>query len=237
MLDQRKQSILEYIVRDYIRTAIPVSSGKMSAAGAIEASPATIRNIMTELDEEGYIMQPHTSAGRIPTEKGYQYFIEHCTEWRDPPKNTKRELQKAVARKEESIERAFEEVSKALARHLKLFSGIGVWGHNEHLSTHGLGDVFQEPEFLEHTIALEFAQQVEHIHEDMKKLAMQAHGEHTQLPSVAIGTFGVVSVSYTDPNGTSYVAFSMGPRRMNYEEAGSLLKYTIEDIINNKNHL
>ncbi len=236
MLDVRKQAILEYIVRDYIRTATPVSSGKMSSTGAIDASPATIRNIMTELDEEGYITQPHTSAGRIPTEKGYQYFIEHCTEWRDPPKNTQRELQRAVAGNRENIERSFEEVSKALARHLKLFSGIGVWGQNEFLSTHGLSDVFQEPEFMEHTTTLEFAERIEHIHDEMKKLAMRAHGELTQLPSVVIGTFGVVSVSYTDPHGTSYVAFSMGPRRMNYEEAGSLLKYTIEDIINNQNH-
>lgn len=232
MIDERKKAILEYIVRDYIQTAIPVSSGKISAAGAIDASPATIRNTMLELDEEGYITQPYTSAGRIPTEKGYQYFIEHCTEWRDPSREAKREVQKAVSQKSASIDEIFEDISRTLARRLKLFSGIGMWGASQHMSTSGLGEVFQEPEFMEHTTALEFARRIESIHEEMRSLALRPHTS-SHLPAIDIDTFGIVSVSYTDRGGTSYMAFTMGPRRMDYEEAGSLLKYTMEDFINN----
>ena len=75
MLDSRKEHILDFIVRDFVRTAIPVSSGRVSdkkaigggIAGSPAGSPATIRNIMLELDEEGYLYQPHTSAGRAPS--------------------------------------------------------------------------------------------------------------------------------------------------------------------------
>lgn len=77
MLDERKANVLRAIVEEYIRTAQPVGSGHVAVAPGITVSSATVRNDMATLETEGYLVQPHTSAGRIPTEKGYRYFVDH----------------------------------------------------------------------------------------------------------------------------------------------------------------
>lgn len=76
MLDDRKAAILSAVVQEYISTAQPVGSGRVSASPGIAVSSATIRNEMVALEEEGYLIQPHTSAGRIPTDKGYRFFVD-----------------------------------------------------------------------------------------------------------------------------------------------------------------
>ncbi len=76
MLNRRRDRILRIIVGEYISKGVPVSSEVVAKKG-LGVSPATVRNEMMELEEEGYIVQPHTSAGRIPTEKGYRRYIEY----------------------------------------------------------------------------------------------------------------------------------------------------------------
>lgn len=75
-LDARKSKILRAIVSEHIQTAQPVGSGHLSGAGGLEVSPATIRNEMNLLEREGYLTHPHTSAGRIPTDRGYRFFVD-----------------------------------------------------------------------------------------------------------------------------------------------------------------
>jgi heat-inducible transcriptional repressor len=77
MLDERKAAILRAVVEEYIDTAQPVGSGHVSTAPGVDVSSATVRNEMVQLETEGYLSQPHTSAGRIPTEKGYRFFVDH----------------------------------------------------------------------------------------------------------------------------------------------------------------
>jgi len=77
MLDDRKAAILRAIVEEYIQTAQPVGSNTVMAAAQVQVSPATIRNDMVALEREGFLQQPHTSAGRVPTEKGYRFFVDH----------------------------------------------------------------------------------------------------------------------------------------------------------------
>jgi heat-inducible transcriptional repressor len=76
VLDQRKAAILNAVVEEYIETAEPVGSGAVSSAEAVNASSATVRSEMAALEADGYLVQPHTSAGRVPTEKGYRYFVD-----------------------------------------------------------------------------------------------------------------------------------------------------------------
>lgn len=76
MLDERKATILRAVVSEYIETAQPVGSGHVARASGIGVSSATVRNDMAALEAEGYLVQPHTSAGRIPTEKGYRFFVD-----------------------------------------------------------------------------------------------------------------------------------------------------------------
>lgn len=77
MLTERQKLILNAIVDDYIRSAEPVGSRTISKRGDVNFSPATIRNEMSDLEELGYLEQPHTSAGRIPSHKGYRYYVDH----------------------------------------------------------------------------------------------------------------------------------------------------------------
>ena len=79
MLDDRKTAILSAVVQEYISTAQPVGSSHIAEAPTIKVSSATVRNEMAHLESEGYLVQPHTSAGRIPTDKGYRYFVDHLT--------------------------------------------------------------------------------------------------------------------------------------------------------------
>ena len=75
-LDQRKQTILTAIIKNYLETGEPVGSRTISKYTDLNLSSATIRNEMADLEEMGYIMQPHTSAGRIPSDKGYRFYVD-----------------------------------------------------------------------------------------------------------------------------------------------------------------
>ena len=75
-LDQRAAELLKLLVERYIHDGQPVGSRTLSRAGGLDLSPATIRNVMADLDELGFVVSPHTSAGRIPTARGYRYFVD-----------------------------------------------------------------------------------------------------------------------------------------------------------------
>ena len=76
-LDARKAAILEAVVVEHINSAAPVGSSTVASAAHLEVSSATVRSEMVALEREGYLTQPHTSAGRVPTDKGYRYFVDH----------------------------------------------------------------------------------------------------------------------------------------------------------------
>lgn len=79
MLDDRKLAVLRAIVEDYVSTNEPVGSKNLVDRHSLDVSPATIRNDMAVLEEQGFIVQPHTSAGRIPTDKGYRLFVDRLS--------------------------------------------------------------------------------------------------------------------------------------------------------------
>ncbi|MBP7354288.1 MAG: heat-inducible transcriptional repressor HrcA, partial [Comamonas sp.] len=76
MLDDRSKLLLKALVERYIADGQPVGSRTLSRASGLELSPATIRNVMADLEELGLIVSPHTSAGRVPTAKGYRLFVD-----------------------------------------------------------------------------------------------------------------------------------------------------------------
>ena len=76
MLNVRAQALLNILVERYIADGQPVGSRALSRASSLELSPATIRNVMADLEEMGFISSPHTSAGRVPTPKGYRFFVD-----------------------------------------------------------------------------------------------------------------------------------------------------------------
>src|SRR3954470_9273618 len=79
-LDARKATILRAVVAEYIETAQPVGSGHVARAPGVNVSSATVRNDMATLEQDGFLQQPHTSAGRVPTDKGYRFFVDSLAE-------------------------------------------------------------------------------------------------------------------------------------------------------------
>lgn len=225
-LEKRKEQILNFIVRHYVDSATPISSGVINEKGKIDASPATIRSIMLELDQEGFLTQPHTSAGRVPTEKGYKYFIQHLSEMQMPKKEARREVAHATSQLGDDMETAFDELSRVLARHLKLFSGVEILENDRRIFSYGMADVLREPEFREHALAVQFADIVDHLEDELRRVS-----DNGDIPQINIGTFGMVSTVFCSKNLGECVLFSIGPQRMNYEAARSLLKYAADDII------
>ncbi len=112
MLDDRKARVLQALVEEYIRTGEPVSSQVILERSALDVSSATIRNEVARLESYGFVAQPHTSSGRIPTHHGYRYYVDHCSPAR---------LRSAT---HDRIRSFFAEVHSEVSRLLKETSGL-----------------------------------------------------------------------------------------------------------------
>lgn len=117
MLDERKATILRSIIRDYVRSGAPVGSKVLRERHRLEVSPATIRNEMSALEELGYITQPHTSAGRIPTDKGYRWFVDNWppTAWPALPARQRQSIQQLLDAPFAGLEEALDQTSQVLS--------------------------------------------------------------------------------------------------------------------------
>lgn len=112
-LDERKIKILDAIIRTYLETGEPVGSRTISKYTDLNLSSATIRNEMADLEELGYILQPHTSAGRIPSDKGYRFYVDHLLEMKDKEISNMKEF---VIEHTGKMERVLKQVAKMLAQ-------------------------------------------------------------------------------------------------------------------------
>jgi len=111
-LDERKIKILHAIIQTYLETGEPVGSRTISKYSDLKLSSATIRNEMSDLEEMGYIMQPHTSAGRIPSDKGYRLYVDHLIQEKDREVT---ELKELMIRRTDKMEQVLKQVVKVLA--------------------------------------------------------------------------------------------------------------------------
>ena len=115
MLDERKAAILRAVVEEYIDTAQPVGSGHVAKAPGVDVSSATVRNEMAGLEAEGYLRQPHTSAGRVPTEKGYRFFVDHLRQPARLPGRSAEEVRDFFARAHGEAEQMLAQTSRLLS--------------------------------------------------------------------------------------------------------------------------
>ncbi|MEA3544396.1 MAG: heat-inducible transcriptional repressor HrcA [Thermodesulfobacteriota bacterium] len=122
-LNERSQNILEAIVEDYISSAEPVGSRAISRKHSFNLSPASVRNVMADLEEMGLLCSPYTSSGRIPTEKGFQYYIDTLLEVRDLNQNEKRNLHSSYRFQNMKMEDIMQEVGRVLSN-LSQYTGL-----------------------------------------------------------------------------------------------------------------
>ncbi|WP_144934078.1 heat-inducible transcriptional repressor HrcA [Paenibacillus sp. 32O-W] len=115
MLSERQRKILNAIVDDYIRSAEPVGSRSISKRGDVAFSPATIRNEMSDLEEMGYLEQPHTSAGRIPSHKGYRYYVDHLVKYGTLSSHELNVMKVFFAEKIQEMEQIFQHAATILS--------------------------------------------------------------------------------------------------------------------------
>jgi len=115
-LDERKKKILQAVIRNYLETGEPVGSITISKYTDLNLSSATIRNEMADLEEMGYILQPHTSAGRIPSDKGYRLYVDTMMEEKAREVVEMREM---LVERQDKMELLLKQVAKVLAQNTR----------------------------------------------------------------------------------------------------------------------
>jgi len=216
----RKSALLSAIINEYIKTAKPVSSGIIVDNYDFDCSPATIRNKMVILEEEGYIESPHTSAGRIPTQQGWQLYIAEYLESEDVSSEEKTELQKGL--KLDNLKNT----AKKLGNMSELTVFIGFSEHDTYFT--GLANLFRQPEFQEIDLVQSISQVVDHLEEMMPAIKKVLNSE-TRVLIGDENPFGADSgVVATEIN--KVLVGILGPVRMDYQKNMARLNFIKESL-------
>lgn len=148
-MTERQQKLLQAIIEQYAEVAVPV--GSITLAKLFGVSSATIRSDMVQLEEAGLIKQPHTSAGRVPTDKGYRYYVNQVTETDASPLGLPdRSVQAIDARVATHHNRADQAIRSAVDSLVELTHNLGL-ATIDQLYMSGMGNLFSQPEFLANT--------------------------------------------------------------------------------------
>lgn len=218
-MDERKQHLLKAIIEAYIHDAVPVGSKLLVNTCHLDYSPATARNEMMALEDEGYLTHPHTSAGRIPTEKGYEFYVKHFLGDAKLPKAAEHALSRAVASHRD-------QVVKSLARSMAEIADETVFvgfGSNEYYYT-GLSNLFRKPEFNDVDLVIDVSEVIDHFDEVVSKLF-----DRVKSLEVFVGSRNpfsdqcsivVAPYEYQSRRGIFGI---LGPMRMNYEHTTACL--------------
>jgi heat-inducible transcriptional repressor len=122
-LNERECAVLSALVYEYITTGKPVGSRSFVQKYSFSISPATMRNIMFDLERMGYLMQPHTSAGRVPTDMGYRFYVDSLLDTYEFVMNEKVRVKEELIKREVQLDKMFSAVSKMLSL-VSTYAGI-----------------------------------------------------------------------------------------------------------------
>lgn len=145
-LSTRQTRILKTLIDEYIETAIPVGSEALEKKYNLGVSPATIRNEMVELTRSGYLRQPHTSAGRVPTPSAMKFYIEQLMEERQMSVAEEVKVKEEVSEANDNIDTLLDEATHALAQSTKALA-VAALDEEEKIWHSGYSNVFLNPEF------------------------------------------------------------------------------------------
>src|SRR2546421_11655686 len=150
-LDARKVKILEAIVHDYVNTTKPVGSERLIEVYQLGCKSATVRNEMAEMAEMGYLVQPHTSAGRIPTDRGYRYYVD---ELMDPPRAIKADEAATAKKRTRQAQTEIEEILQQTCRILSEITSYTSLATDPTSSSTSLRRVYLSPASPPHILAV-----------------------------------------------------------------------------------
>lgn len=240
----RQRALLQAIVQEYIKTAHPVGSQALVEEYGFDFSSATIRNDMAALEEEGFIRQPHTSAGRIPTEKGYQYYIQHFLQPRELRKAQKDVLSEVVrqpvrvagSRDGVSNQQREQQWIQQLAKTLATLTGeaVIVSADGDQLFYTGMSHMFKHPEFAEDSqLMVSMGEVFDRMDETMRNMRSVPNNDVRVLvgrENPLSHQCSMVLSEYEFDNGRTTVVSIFGPMRMNYDQNVAILEY-IETVM------
>jgi len=226
-MNERKQLILNTIIKEYINTGMPVSSGVLVEKYSLDVSPATVRNDMVYLENEGYIVQPHTSAGRIPTELAYKFYLENVP--------SKKLSQKDLNVLKECLNNHDEQGFKQTAKEIARLSGQTVfWAfHKNSLYYTGVSNLLNQPEFKQTDVIYDISLIIDHMDETIEKVF---EGMVLNENVVLLGSenpfgdmCGTVMFKYRYKNNMGVFGI-MGPVRMDYQYCLSIANFIKEEL-------
>lgn len=226
-LTQRQQRILATIVKDYSEAANPVSSKELVEKYHFKESPATIRNEMGVLEKGGYIFQPHKSAGRVPTDKGYRFFINELMRRFELSEKERRALRAEILK----LQAAHEQMGRCLSGLLSRISGQTAFALLPHeTSVSGLSYLIGQPELEDAKTLKTFTELIDHLDAHAPKLLKGRIsapktfvGGESPLPLPKNLSLMVSEVRMR--GGKRGVIGILGPKRMAYAKNLSLLDY------------
>ena len=212
MIGEREGTILEMLVREYIRTAEPVSSEKIAKRMRNALSPATVRSIFTDLTDAGFIEQPHTSGGRVPCQKGYRFFVDMILDDSGRTGSVPGAVERMIAQVEDDYS-AMRSLQNMLARHFHVLSRF------EDFAPVGFEEVFREPEFQESDLIRKFGRFLDEFEgvqnrysEELTPNSFEVYiGDENNIQPIA----NVSMIVAKDNAGRLF--FMAGPARMYYD--------------------
>lgn len=221
-LSERQKLILRTLIKDYVKNVQPVSSGLLVEKYNLDISPATVRNELMYLEEQGYIYQPHTSAGRVPTALAYSLDLDNNLSKHKELRNNDRVI---LDRSWEESKENFKPMARSLA---ELSSNAVFWAfHKNDLYHTGLSNLFSQVEFKQNDIVCDASQVIDRMEEIIDGFFNELDdGVKVFLGNDnPFGSFlGTLILKYRR-QGTSGLVGILGPIRMDYHHNLSLLQY------------
>ena len=228
MINARQQEILAAIIEEYTDSAVPVGSKILVEKYGFDLSPATIRNDMVTLEKDGFLYQPHISAGRIPTDKGYKYFVEEIMGDAELSLADQKKLQTELLK----LKAQHQRLSRTTAKLLSGMSGnLAISTMEKEFSDFGIRELLEKPEFQEVDEFCKIVEALDYIDENVDFILKNVKEGETKIfigkdnPIKGINNCSMVVSPYTTKSGDKGVLAIIGPKRMKYAENKSLLNY------------
>lgn len=230
MLTDRQKKLLSVVVKEYTENAMPVGSKHIAKKYGFDLSPATIRAEMNELEKAGYLFQPHTSAGRIPTDKGYRYFVERIMPDRKLSKAEQKKVQMELLKLKAKNTRLERTVAKLLAG---LSGNLAITGviEKDEFYDFGMREILEEPEFQKRDDLCRLAEALDYIDERVDRLVDQLKENEVKIfigkenPIKEISNCSMMVTPYKTKSGKKGILALIGPKRMRYAKNKSLIEY------------
>jgi len=236
-LSVREKRVLYYTIHRYIVDHDPVGSRTIAKAFGYDMSPATVRNICADLEESGYLDQPHTSAGRQPSDKGYRYFINELLHVQELAEKQKERIAREYQEKIESLDAVLQKTARLLSA-VSGHTAVVLYPDKQHVEISRLSLMLEKPDFRDISQlrdAMRILEEPENIGEIFRPGTENTDEVDVklgrELNQPALTEFGVIKANYQVGEGAQGSLGLVGPKRMPYGRLIALVG-TIKDAMN-----